>query len=1168
MTDFVHLHVHSEYSLLDGACRIKQLVARAGELGQTAVAITDHGVMYGVVDFYKEAKKAGIKPIIGCEVYMAPRTRNDRTYELDSDANHLVLLCKNMQGYKNLIYLVSCGFTEGFYIKPRIDMELLRAHSEGLIGLSACIAGKLPQMILKGDYEGAKAAALEMSGLFGPESFYLELQDHGIPEQKHINRALIRMAKETGLPLVSTNDAHYIRKEDAAMQDVLMCIQTNKTVDNPDRMKFFSDEFYIKSGDEMAALFPDCPEAAENTRKISDACNLEFAFGEHHLPRFTLPEGWSDSFSYLKELCSKGFADRYPDAPEDYGNRLRFELDMIYKMGFVDYFLIVSDFIAYAKSRDIPVGPGRGSAAGSMVSYCLGITDLDPMKYALYFERFLNTERVSMPDIDIDFCYIRRQEIIDYVIGKYGADHVAQIVTFGTMAARAAIRDVGRALDISYADVDTVAKLVPFSQHMTIETALGMSEKLRQLSENDERIKRLLDMARALEGMPRHASTHAAGVVITGRPVYEYVPLAKNDESVVTQFTMGTLEELGLLKMDFLGLRNLTVIDDAQKQIRLTEPGFSIGAIDENDPETFRMLAEGKTSGVFQLESTGMTGVCVGLRPQSIEDITALVALYRPGPMESIPRFIESKHNPAKVRYRHEKLREILEITYGCILYQEQVMDIFRKLAGFSLGKADLVRRAMSKKKAAELSRERENFIYGNEEQGIPGAVKNGVDEKTAAVIFDEIMDFANYAFNKAHAASYAVVAYQTAYLKCHYPRQYMAALLTSVLDSTEKIVEYIAECRQLGIQVLPPDINESDDAFTVSGDNIRFGLVAVKNIGRGFIRTVMAERTKNGPFPDFQSFFERMSDSELNKRAAESLIKCGAFDSFGLRRSQMLAGFEKVMDSVSSERKSRLEGQLDLFGSGLAAPAAGVSLPDIPEFAEKERMAMEKEATGMYLSGHPMAGYAQQVRRAGARPLAAILDDFRQESGPTVFSDNQRVTIAGIITAVRTKTSKNNSLFAYITLEDETGSMELMAFSSILNRCGNYIRDDSAVLVKGRLTVREDRDPQLICDDVSPLDGFFPDEGAVRESASGQTPDSPDKTLYRQPDKLYIKFISEKDDRFSRFKSLINIFPGDMQAVLFFEDTKKRLGCQCLGSEQTLRAIREIAGEENVVCK
>ena len=1087
-----------------------------------------------------------------------------------------MLLCKNMQGYKNLIYLVSCGFTEGFYIKPRIDMELLREHSEGLIALSACIAGKLPQMLLKGDYEGAKAAALEMSELFGPESFYLELQDHGIPEQKQVNRGLIRMAKETGLPLVATNDAHYISRSDAAMQDVLMCIQTNKTVDNPDRLKFFSDEFYIKSGEEMASLFPDHPEAIENTRRISDACNVEFEFGAHHLPKFTLPAGWSDSFLYLEELCAKGFAERYPDAGEDYKNRLRFELDMIHKMGFVDYFLIVNDFIAYAKSRDIPVGPGRGSAAGSMVSYCLGITDLDPMKYALYFERFLNSERVSMPDIDIDFCYIRRQEIIDYVIGKYGSDHVAQIVTFGTMAARAAIRDVGRALNVSYADVDMVAKLVPFSLHMTIDTALEMSEKLRQQYENDERIKRLLDMARALEGMPRHASTHAAGVVITGRPVYEYVPLAKNDESIVTQFTMGTLEELGLLKMDFLGLRNLTVIDDAQKQIRLHEPGFSMNKIDENDAETFRMLAEGKTSGVFQLESAGMTGVCVGLRPQSIEDITAVVALYRPGPMDSIPRFIESKHNPAKVRYRHEKLREILEVTYGCILYQEQVMDIFRKLAGFSLGKADLVRRAMSKKKAEELSRERENFIYGNEAQGIPGAVKNGVDEKTAAVIFDEIMDFANYAFNKAHAAAYAVVAYQTAYLKCHYPRQYMAALLTSVLDSTAKIVEYIAECRQLNILVLPPDINESDDAFTVAGGNIRFGLVAVKNIGRGFIRAVMAQRIKNGPFPDFQSFFERMGESDLNKRAAESLIKCGAFDSFGYTRAQMLAGFEKVMDSVSSERRSRLDGQLDMFGSGPAASASKISLPDIPEFPEKERMAMEKEATGMYLSGHPMAGYANEVKRAGARPIAVILDDFKQEGGPTVFSDNQRLTVAGIISAVRTKTSKNNSMFAYITLEDETGSMELMAFSSVLNRCGNYIREDSAVLAKGRLTVREDRDPQIICDAVEPLDGFLPDEitpdrhtvsipdntpDSTSEGASGVSPPS-------RSEKMYIKFRSENDDRFMRFKALINIFPGSMQTVLYFEDTKKRLGSQCSNSEQTIRAIRDIAGEENVVCR
>ena len=798
---FVHLHVHTEFSLLDGACRITELVKRVKELGQSAVAITDHGVMYGVVDFYKACKAAGVKPIIGCEVYVAPRSRTDRVHEYDAEARHLILLCKNEVGYRNLCFLDSAAFTEGFYIKPRIDKQLLREHAEGLIALSACQSGEVPRLILAGNYEAAKAAALEMRELFGADGYYLELQDHALPRDPEINQGLLRIHQETGIPLVVTNDAHYLRREDAQMQDTLMCIQMGKTVDDPNRLKMETQELYVKSAEEMAALFPDYPQAVENTQKIADACNLEFRFGVHHLPEFKLPEGYDDGDAYFQKLCEEGFARRYPDAPAAYRERLTYEMGVIRQMGFVDYFLIVSDFIGYAKGRGIPVGPGRGSAAGSMVAYCMKITDVDPMKYSLYFERFLNPERVTMPDIDIDFCIRRRQEVIEYVQDKYGADHVAQIVTFGTMAARGAIRDVGRALNIPYADVDAVAKQVPSTLHITLDDALKLSKQLKDSYEGDERIRTLIDTARAIEGMPRHASTHAAGVVITRRPVVDYVPLAKNDESVVTQYVMTTLEELGLLKMDFLGLRNLTILDDTVKLVAAKQPGFTLADIPDSDPEVFRMLSDGRTSGVFQMESAGMTGVCVGLKPQNIEDITAIIALYRPGPMDSIPRFIACKHNPDKVKYKTPLLEPILSVTYGCIVYQEQVIEIFRKLAGYTLGQADMVRRAISKKKRAQIEQERKSFVYGDSDRGITGCVNRGVPEQTAQDIYDEIEAFAEYAFNKAHAVSYAIVAYQTAWFKYHYTKEYMAALLTSVLDSSEKVAEYIAAspcCRRI----------------------------------------------------------------------------------------------------------------------------------------------------------------------------------------------------------------------------------------------------------------------------------------------------------------------------------------------------------------------------------
>ena len=888
MVPFAHLHVHSEYSLLDGACRIEGLVDRVAALGQSACALTDHGVMYGVIDFYRACKAKGVHPVIGCEVYLAPHSRFDRSYVNGEWHSHLILLCENMTGYRNLIHMVSLGFAEGFYMKPRIDMELLRQHSEGLICLSACLAGVIPRALAEGDMDGAYELCEQFLEIFDRDHFYLEVQDHGIEIQKKVNEGLFQLAEELNIGLVATNDAHYLTRKDARIQDVLMSIQMGKTVDDPTRMKFETEEFYIKDADEMAALFPNHPEALANTVKIAERCQVEFEFGKYHLPEFDVPEGYT-ALQYLQKLCDEGFAVRYPKDDGTVRARLQYEIDMITQMGFVDYFLIVSDFIGYAKRQGIPVGPGRGSAAGSIVSYCLGITDLDPIHYSLYFERFLNPERVSMPDIDVDFCYVRRPEVIEYVTNKYGKDRVAQIVTFGTMAARGAIRDVGRALNIPYNEVDVVAKQVPNELHITIDKALAVNPELKKMYDEKPQVRELIDTARALEGMPRHASTHAAGVVITKDPVDTYVPLARNDEQMVTQFTMTTLEELGLLKMDFLGLRNLTVIADAEKMIRRHVPDFNIEKVDMNDKATYEMLGRGSTMGVFQLESAGITNVVTGLQPESIEDITAVVALYRPGPMQSIPRYIECRHHPDKVTYKHPLLEPILGVTYGCMIYQEQVMQVFQSLAGYSLGKADMVRRAMSKKKMKELEKERVNFIHGNAELGIDGAVKRGVPEAVAASLFDEIMDFANYAFNKAHAVCYAVVSFRTAYLKCHYPREYMAALLTSVLDSSDKISEYIQAAREMGISVLPPDVNESYDGFSVSGRDIRFGLAAVKGVGRSFMKQLVAEREAGGLFSSFQEFCERMYDRELNRRALESLIKAGAFDSMGYRRSQLI---------------------------------------------------------------------------------------------------------------------------------------------------------------------------------------------------------------------------------------------------------------------------------------
>ncbi len=1150
---FVHLHVHTEFSLLDGACRISRLMERVKELGQDTIAITDHGAMYGCVDFYKAAKKAGIKPIIGCEVYVAPRSRHDRVHGVDNESRHLVLLCKDETGYRNLSYMVSQSFLDGFYGKPRIDLELLASHTEGLIGLSACLAGEVPRLLAANDYEGAKAAALRFSAMFGPDNFYLELQDHGIELQNQVNQGILRLARETGLPLVVTNDAHYLRKEEAVLQDVLMCIQMGKTVDDPDRMRFETTEFYLKSEDEMRALFPNLEEALENTARIAERCNVEFEFGHYHLPEFHVPEGYTN-WTYFEELCWEGFAERYPDAPEKDRMQLDYEMKMIRKMGYVDYFLIVSDFVAFARRAKIPVGPGRGSAAGSLVSYCLHITDIDPAKYSLVFERFLNPERVSMPDIDMDFCAIRRPEVIEYVMQKYGADHVAQIVTFGTMAARGAIRDVGRALNFTYAETDVVAKLVPTTLHITLDEALRVSPQLKEMYDGDERVKKLIDTARALEGMPRNTSTHAAGVVITARPVYDYVPLARNDDTIVTQYTMTTLEELGLLKMDFLGLRNLTIIDDAEKEIRKTVPDFSVAQVPEDDAETFRMLSEGRTSGVFQLESAGITAVCVGMKPQSIEDMTAIVALYRPGPMDSISKFIASKHNPKAIRYRTPELEPILAVTYGCMVYQEQVIEIFRKLAGYTLGQADNMRRAISKKKQDVILKERQAFVYGDPERGIPGAVANGVAEDAANALYDEILDFANYAFNKAHAVSYAKVSYETAYLKCHYPKQYMAALMTSVLDNSIKVSEYIAACKEMNIAVLPPDINESNDGFTVVPEGIRFGLAAVKNIGKGFIQKVMAERTAGGPYQSLEDFCDRMLGTDLNKRALENLIKCGAMDCFGLFRSQMLQVYELILDAAADVRRKNVEGQTSLFDLAVEeeTPKSHIPIPNIPELSRRDRMMMEKETTGLYLSGHPMDEYRDAVRRAHAVPMGQILEDFAEEGGPHRFHDDQQVTIAGVVQRMKMKTTKNNSMMAYVTLEDDTAAMELLAFSSTLSRSGSYLQENQAIVVQGRISVRDEKEPQLILNSARPLADF---EGeAVAAMPTNGT--------------LYLKIPSEESLEFQKTKAILNMFPGSNRVVVVAADTRVRRGTQCMLDQGMVQELRRLLGEMCVVIK
>ena len=1149
---FVHLHVHSEYSLLDGACRINRMMDRVKELGQTAVALTDHGVMYGCIDFYKAAKAAGIKPIIGCEVYVAPRRMDDRIHGVDNDPYHLVLLCKDRVGYENLCLLVSEAYINGFYGKPRVDLELLEKHHEGLIALSACLAGAVSRKLMMEEYEAAKEQAERLSKIFGDDNFYLELQDHGIPEQIVVNQGIVRIARELNLPLVVTNDAHYLRKEDAKMQDVLLCVQTGKTIDDANRMKFQTEEFYLKSEDELRQLFPNIDEAFDNTVKIAQRCNLEFVFNQYHLPSFPVPEGYTNE-EYFRKLCADGFAERYPNAPQEYQERLEYEISVISRMGYVNYYLIVWDFIRYAKEQGIPVGPGRGSGAASIVAYCLHITEVDPMKYSLIFERFLNPERVSMPDFDTDFCQERRGEVIDYVMKKYGSAHVAQIVTFGTMAARGAIRDVGRVLNFSYAQTDAVAKLVPTTPvHITLRESLEVSARLKEMYDIDDGVRTLIDTAMSLEGMPRNTSTHAAGVVITAEPVQSYVPLSRNDDTIVTQYTMTTIEELGLLKMDFLGLRNLSVIEDAQKQIKKLDPTFDIAKIPDNDPETFAMLGEGKTQGVFQLESAGITGVCVNMKPTSIEDMTAIVALYRPGPMDSIPTFIANKLDPSKITYKTPLLKPILQVTYGCIVYQEQVIEIFRSLGGYTMGQADNIRRAISKKKMHVIEQERKVFVYGDEKQGISGAVARGVSESVAQSIYDEIVAFANYAFNKAHAVCYAVVSYQTAYLKCHYPRQYMAALMTSVLDSATKISGYIAECKELGIQTLPPDINHSDDPFTVEGDAIRFGLGAVKNVGRGLIRSVVAKRNEGGKFASLEEFIQRMGDGELNKRAVENLIKCGAMDCFGYHRSELLAVYDSMMDSISDTRRHNLDGQIGLFTMLQGSDSAvNIPIPSLPELSKADRMLMEKETTGIYLSGHPMDDYRHLLKHTKVVPIRALMDE---ESN---YKDDQIVSVAGVVQSVKMKTTRNNSMMAYVTLEDDTAAVEMLAFSKVISEFGGYLGENQPVVITGRLSIREDKEPQIVINRARPMSDYS-DPYATREFAQEDLAGGT----------LYLRLVSEQGDLFPKIRAILNMFPGENQVVVYFADTKQRRGTKCKLDKLMLQELCSILGDDNVVLK
>ncbi len=1148
--NFTHLHVHTEYSLLDGSAKIKELAARCKELGMDSIAITDHGVMYGCIDFYKACKAEGIKPIIGCEVYVASKSRFDKEMSDDNFYYHLVLLAKDNRGYSNLTKMVSYGFTEGFYKKPRIDFELLEKYHEGIIALSACLAGPVARTVLRVGYERAKETALKYRSVFG-EDFYLELQDHGMPEQKEVNQALMRMHQETGIPLVATNDSHYIRAEDAEAHDILLCIQTGATINTPNRMKYEGGQFYLKSPEEMYSLFPYAKEACENTVKIAEKCNVEFEFNKYKLPKFDVPNGYTP-FEYLRELCEKGIKERYGEINEELKNRLDYELDTISSMGFVDYFLIVWDFIKYAKDNGIAVGPGRGSAAGSIVAYSLRITDIDPIKYNLIFERFLNPERVTMPDIDIDFCYERRQEVIDYVIRKYGTEQVAQIITFGTMAAKNAIRDVTRALDLPYADGDRLAKMIPNDLHITIADALKKNPELKTAYDNEPQVKKVIDMSMKLEGLPRHTSTHAAGVIISDKPVVEYVPLNLNvkDNSVTTQYIMTTCEELGLLKMDFLGLRTLTVIQNAFAEVnRKQGTDFNGSNIDYNDRAVYELISSGKTNGIFQLESAGMTSFMKELKPDSIDDIIAGISLYRPGPMDFIPQYIKGKNDKNNVTYKHPLLEPILKETYGCIVYQEQVMQIVRELAGYSLGRSDMVRRAMSKKKVDVMAREREKFINGDDE--VPGCVANGISAEIANEIFDEMTDFAKYAFNKSHAACYAVVAYQTAWLKCYYPKEFMAALMTSVIGNPDKVSGYIGTCKQMGIRVLPPDINKGFSDFSTCDEGILFCLSAVKSVGKQVIDDIVKERSKNGDFLSLNDFINRMYAS-INSRAIENLILSGAFDSLGGKRAQYMNIYPAIYEGVKNNAKNNIAGQMDLFGFGDEKSQNEKNkdvLPNIDEYTDKYKFSKEKEILGVYVSGNPLDKYWDKLKKHISRTTDEFPVNEEDFSDKRKVSDKESVVVAGFISNAVTKFTKNNKIMSFITVEDMFGSVEVIVFPDTYSKISYLIKEEEIVVIKGRATIAEDQPSKIICEELKTIEQI----------------DEFTKTLW-------IKISSNSNTELENITAVTSRYKGGSKFIVYMEKTRQRLNANSGNyvkiCDELVNELKEILGDGNVVVK
>ncbi len=1217
---FTHLHVHTEYSLLDGAARIKDVVRRAKELGMDSLAITDHGVMFGVVDFYKECKKQGIRPIIGCEVYTAKRKMTDKDVEKDKHQGHLILLAKNEQGYKNLIKIVSLGFTKGYYYKPRIDKDVLREHNEGLICLSACLAGEVQFRLMQNDYEGAKAEAQALSEIFGPGNFYLEIQDQGLEEEAYIKPNLLRLASELALPLAATNDVHYVRREDAEAHDVLLAIQTATTIDDPNRMRFPNDQFYLKSEEEMRKLFAGIPEACDNTQKIAEQCSFDFRFGEYHLPQFIPPDGL-DNETYLRKLCSEGLTERYGDNPDQsLPDRLEYELNTIISMGYVEYFLIVWDFINYAKQNGIMVGPGRGSAAGSLVAYCLKITDIDPIKYNLIFERFLNPERVSMPDIDIDFCYERRQEVIDYVGRKYGEGRVSQIITFGTMKAKAAVRDVGRALNVSYAETDAIAKAIPFDLHMTIDKALETNPELLTRYENEDMVRQVLDMSRAIEGMPRHASTHAAGVVISRAPIDEYVPLYMSDKGISTQFTMTTIEELGLLKMDFLGLRNLTVIRDALEMIEKNY-GVTIdfSKMDYDDPKVYELISSGNTCGVFQLESQGMTQFMKSLKPTCYEDVVAGIALYRPGPMDSIPKYIENKKNPKGIRYVDPALAPILDVTYGCLIYQEQVMQIVRDLGGYSYGRSDLVRRAMSKKKMDVMLEEKEYFIHGKtDEDGnveIAGCVRNGIPEEAAEAIFQDMVSFAEYAFNKSHAAAYGVVAYETGWLKAHYPVEFMAALMTSVMGDSDSVAKYIRNCSEMGIEVLPPCVNESQKKFSVVDGKIRFGLQAVKNVGEGAIDAIIEAREQKGLPKTLPQFISNVEISQVNKKAIESLIKAGATDCLEGNRAAQLAAYEGLVESAQNTSRKNLEGQISLFqiaGDEMQAGGLEIRLPNVEEFSKDLKLAMEKEMLGIYLTDHPLNEYAEQMKRLSSvtsdqlRHAAEGLEagDAAAECEPCgtmaagrngeKIRDGMPVVMTGMINSRRTLITKNSKMMAFLQLEDLYGVTEVVVFPNVYERCAAFTEVDQVIAVRGTLNFKEEEAPKVLADEILPLEEAaergFSQRGLSRQSAqrggarnvqsSGQRamqqpaesiPAGPAQQPAEQPEGMVkVKLTAEmnREITLEQVKSVLKRHPGKAQVLIYLPEGKTLRTDRQLWArpDQNLKnQLMAILGKENV---